>query len=98
MLFKTINSIQNFIHLLALSPVVAEYNEFIAAKVEDALNECLAYDTKESDVEAPVMLELCGVRGTSLLPSLLGPIWSGVVAADKVLSMDKKKLNQIVWN
>ena len=29
------------------------------------------------------MLELWGIRSTPLLPSLLGPLWPGVVAPDK---------------
>ena len=33
------------------------------------------------------MLELWGMRSTPLLPSLPGPVWPGVVAPDKVLSM-----------
>ena len=63
------------------------------------------YDAKQSDDEVLVMLELWGMHGTSLLPSLAGPLWPGVVAPDRVLSMSKKKelncvliLNWIVWN
>ena len=29
------------------------------------------------------MLELCGMRSTSSLPSLLGSLWPGVVAHDR---------------
>ena len=43
-------------------------------------NECPAYDTKQSDGEVPVMLELWGMRSTRLLP---GPVWPGMVARDK---------------
>ena len=28
------------------------------------LNECPGYDTKQTDVEAPVLLELCGMQST----------------------------------
>ena len=45
------------------------------------------YDTKQSGGEVSVMLELWGMQSTSLLPSLPGPFWSGVVAPDRVLSM-----------
>ena len=45
------------------------------------------YNTKQSDVEAPVMLELRGIRCPSLLPWFLSPILPGVVAPDRVLSM-----------
>ena len=46
-------------------------------------NECPGYDTKQSDGEVPVMLELWGMRSTPSLPSLPGPLWPGVVAPDK---------------
>ena len=45
-------------------------------------NECPGYDTKQSDGEVPVMLELWGMRSTPLLPSLPGPLWPGMVAPD----------------
>ena len=38
-------------------------------------NECPGYDTKQSDGEVPVMLELWKMRSAPLLPSL--PIQSG---------------------
>ena len=47
---------------------------------------------KQSDGETPVMLELWGMQSTSLLPSLPGPLWFGVVAPDRVLSMGRIKL------
>ena len=43
------------------------------------------YDTKQSDGEVSVTLELWGIRSTSSLPSLPGPLWLGVVAPDRVL-------------
>ena len=39
------------------------------------------------------MLELWGRQITSLLPSLTDPLWPGVVASDRALSMDQKELN-----
>ena len=48
-------------------------------------NECPGYDTKQSDGEVPVMQELWGMRSTSSLPSLPGPLWPGVVAPDSDL-------------
>ena len=39
-------------------------------------NSCPGYDTKQSDGEVLVILELCGMRGTPSLPSLPGPLWS----------------------
>ena len=51
------------------------------------------YDTKQSDGEVPVMLELWGMWSTPSLPSLPGPLWPGVVAPDMVLSMGQIDLN-----
>ena len=38
-------------------------------------NECPGYDTKQSDSEVPVMLELWGMQSTPSLPLLPGPLW-----------------------
>ena len=56
----------------------------------------LSYDTKPSDGEASLMLELWGMQRTHLLPSLPGLLWPGVVAPDKVLSMGQIELNCIL--
>ena len=45
-------------------------------------NVCPGYDTKQSDGEAPLMLEHWGMQSTPLLPLLPGPLWPGVVAPD----------------
>ena len=45
------------------------------------------YDSKQSDGEVPVMLELWGIRSTPLLPLLPGPLWLSMVAPDRALSM-----------
>ena len=52
----------------------------ISAEEENSSNECPLYDTKQSDGEAPVMLELWEMQSTPLLPSLPGPLWPGVIA------------------
>ena len=44
-------------------------------------------DTEQSDGEVPVMLGLWGMQSTPSLPLLPGPLWPGVVAPDKALSM-----------
>ena len=44
-------------------------------------------DTKQSEGEVSVILELWGMRNTPSLPLLLGPLWLGMVAPDMVLSM-----------
>ena len=59
-------------------------------------HDCPGYDTKQSHGEAPVILEVWGMHSTPLLPSLPGPLWPGVVAPDKVLSMGKIELNYVV--
>ena len=46
-------------------------------------DDCPGYDTKQSDVEVPVMLELWGIWSTPSLPLLPGLLWPGVVALDK---------------
>ena len=67
-------------------------------------NECPRYNTKQSDGEVPVMLELWRMQSTSSLSSLSGPLWLGVVVPDRVLSMGQIELNSILmlnwiaWN
>ena len=51
---------------------------------------CLGYDTKQSDGESPVMLELWGMQSTPSLPSLPGPLWPG-----RILSMGQIELFDI---
>ena len=51
------------------------------------------YNTKQADGEAPVILELWGMRSTPLLPSLPGPLRFGVVAPDRVLPIGQMELN-----
>ena len=64
--------------------------------MSDFLNECPGYDTKQSDGKALVMMELLGRRSTPSLPSLPGPLWPGVVAADRVLSMGRIELKCVL--
>ena len=49
----------------------------------------LKNDSKLSDGEAPVMLELCWMWSNTSLLLLPGPLWSAVVSLDRVLSMDQ---------
>ena len=51
--------------------------------------------TKQSDVAAPVILELWRMWSTPSLPSLPGPLWSKVVALDRVLSMGQIEMFDI---
>ena len=50
-------------------------------------NECPDYDIKQSDGEVPVMLKLWGMQRSLSSPLLPGPLWPGVVASDRALSM-----------
>ena len=45
------------------------------------------YDTKQSDGEIPVVLGLWGMWSTPSLLLLPGPLWPGMVAPDKALTM-----------
>ena len=81
---------------MAQSAVVEEYTNCISIEGQYSPNECPDTNTKQSDGEAPVMLELWGMRSTSLLPSLSGPLWPGEVAPDRILSMGQRELNSIL--
>ena len=50
-------------------------------------NEFPGYDTKQSDSEVPVLLELCRMRSTPSLPLLPGLLWPGMAVPDRALSM-----------
>ena len=62
------------------------------------------YDTKQSDGEVPVMLELWGMWSTPTLPSHTGLLLPGVLAPDRALSMGQTELNCLLminwtaWN
>ena len=60
------------------------------------LNECPGYDTKQSDGEASVMLELSRMRRTPLLPSFPGPLRPGLVATDMLPCMGQIELNNLL--
>ena len=52
-----------------------------------SLSEYPRYSTNQSDSEIPVMLKFWRMQRIPLLPSLPSPLWPGVAASDKVLSM-----------
>ena len=62
---------------------------------KDSSNECPGYDTKQSDGEASVILELWGMLSTPSLSSLTDPPWSRAVTPDRVLSMGQLELLDI---
>ena len=72
-----------------------EYTDCISAEIYDSINESPGYDTKQSDGEASVMLELWGMLSTSSLPSLLCPLRPADVAPDRVPSMGQIELFDI---
>ena len=49
------------------------------------------FDSKQSDGEALVILELWGMWSTPSLPSFPGPLWTEAVAPDRVLSLGQTK-------
>ena len=67
-------------------------------------NECSGYDTKQSDGEVSVILELWGMQIAPSSPSLPGPLWPSVVAPDMghIYGSDRSKLCTYVilncWN
>ena len=62
------------------------------------------YDNRQSGGEVPVMLEFWGMESTPSLPWLQCPLWPGVVAPDRVLSMGQMELTCVLtlkwtaWN
>ena len=72
------------------------YNTLTASlqRVRPPRNECPGYDTKESDSEVPVNLELWGMWSAPSLPFLPGPHWPRVVAPYKgpIYGLNRTKL------
>ena len=69
----------------------SKYSQFSVAQSAGTIEytdctsaESTGYDTKQSDVEVPVMLELWGMRSTPSLQLLSGPLCPGMVAPDRV--------------
>ena len=54
------------------------------------------YDTKQSDGEVPIILELWGMRSISSFPSIPGQLSPGVVAPDSFLPMGRIELKCIL--
>ena len=70
---------------MAQSTGAVEYSDVIFAEGYNSPNECPGNDTKQSNGEPTVRLELWGMRSTLLLLSLPGPLCPGVVTHDRVL-------------
>ena len=74
--------------VIAQSAGAVEYTDCTSAEgLDPPPNESPGSDTKQSDGEVPAVLELWGMRSTPSLPSLPDPLWPGVIAPDRVLSM-----------
>ena len=82
----------------AKSAGAVEYTDCISAERYELSppNESTGYDTKQFDGEAPVLLELWGMRSTPSLSSLPGPTWPRVVAPDRVLCMGQTELKCVL--
>ena len=80
-----------FLLFFFLTPVswAVEYTSYTSAEGYDSL-QSVSYDTKQSDAEAPVILELWGMQSILSLPTL--PV---VVAPDSVLSVGQIELFDI---
>ena len=72
---------------MSKSARAVEFTDCISAKGEDSTKEFPRYDTKQSNTEAPLMLKIWGKWSTTLWPSLPSPLYPGVVAHYRVLSM-----------
>ena len=90
--------------------VAVEYTDCTSAEDKTPPNEYPAYDSKQSDGEVPVMLELWGMQITPSFSLLPAPLWPKGVALDRALSMGQIELtmylgwirtvwlNWIAWN
>ena len=96
-LFFSVCSFNKSLSSLVQSAETLEYTNWFSA-------EWPGYDTKQSDGEAPVLLELRWMQSTPSFTSFPGPLWHRVVAAEMILSMSQIELNcvlmlnWIVWN
>ena len=59
---------------------------------QNSPNKCTRYDTKQSDGEVPIMLELWGMLSGPSLALLPGSLWLRVEAPDRVLYMGQIEL------
>ena len=86
------NSLYHFIMQINMSPVNWGYKNTSSASLQRSKtysNECPRYDTKQSDVETPVMLEIWGMQCPPSLWSLPGPLGHGVITNDRILFISK---------
>ena len=72
-------------NVMVQSAGTVEYTDCISAERYNSPNKCPRYDTKQSDGEASVDLELWGMPSTPSLPSLPDPLKLGVVALELLI-------------
>ena len=87
MIYNQLHTTKKLNHpgLFVLSAGAVEYTDCRGLRTPP--NKYPGYGTKQSDGEISVMLGLWGMRSTPSLPLFLGPLWSGVVAPDRALSV-----------
>ena len=102
-----LSEIKLVLHLIVYCPVSWGYRIhwlLFCGEVRPLPVKCPGYETIQSDGEVQVMLELREMWSTPSLPLLPGPLWPGLVAPDRVLSVGQIKLNCILmlnwiaWN
>ena len=82
--------------ILAQSAGAAEHTDCISEEEKDSPNKCPRYDTKKSDGKASLIVNLWGIRSTTLLPILFGSLWPRVKAPDRILSRGQIELNCVL--
>ena len=70
---------------LAQSTKTVDWTDCISAECKMPTNDCPWFEIRQSDGEAPVVLEFWGMGITPSLPFYPGPFWTEVVAPDSVL-------------
>ena len=97
---RRISFIKGYLHYsvpVFYQPVTCRIHRLLlCGGIRPHTNECSRYDIKQSDGVVPVMLELWRMWSTLSLPSLPGPLWPGVVASERVLSIGETELNCVL--
>ena len=79
----------------AQSAGAVQYTDCITVEGQNPANEYPGYDMKQSDVVAPVMLELWGMWSSPSWLLLPGSLWLWVVASNRALSIGQIELFDI---
>ena len=81
---------------IAQSAGAVEYTDCISAEGKATPHLCPEYDTKQSNGEVPVILELWRMQITPSLPSLPALLCPEVVGPEIVLSMGQIEINGVL--